>query len=104
MANQFGIVADGESRLRKALFEKFRAKYFEQLQSARDHWDRMKLERKIADEVKSELKRTSSSYSLWFRPSGIVTLAFRARHLRAVYLPSSQEKPGAGASRPESIR
>jgi hypothetical protein len=60
-----GIVADGAMRLRAAIEDEVKREYEPELAKAAGHWDKAKIELKIAKEVKKRLNRLASPYSLW---------------------------------------
>jgi len=69
-----GFVADGLQRLlrspwfrqkRAAIEEQVRAKYATELSATRGYWERAAIESKIAREIKQQVQRLGSPYSLW---------------------------------------
>jgi len=61
----FRIAVGGEERLRKATETRIRAKYERELGIAADNQRRAAIEEKIERELKKEMKRIASPYSLW---------------------------------------
>ena len=65
MKSALGIRADGEQRLRKAVEDQVRREHEAELAAATEHWQRIAIEDKIAQEVRARMKRFASPQSLW---------------------------------------
>jgi len=64
-SHQMGIAVGGEWRLRKATEARIRAKYQSELAAASDRQEKAAIERKMQQEIREEMKRIASPYSLW---------------------------------------
>ncbi len=62
---RFGIATGGEGRLWKATEARIRAKYERELSASSSRSQRAEIEAKIQRELKEEMKRIASPYSLW---------------------------------------
>ncbi len=60
-----GIAEGGGERLRKAIELRVRKRHERELAATKDHWRRIGLEVRIRKEVKDEMRRVASPYSLW---------------------------------------
>ena len=56
---------EGERRLLKATEDRIRAKYEGELAAATDKQHKAAIEEKIEKEIREEMKRIASPYSLW---------------------------------------
>ena len=61
----FGIATGGERRLRKAIEAQVRRGHQAELAAATNPSQKSAIERKIQQEIKEEMKRVASPYSLW---------------------------------------
>jgi hypothetical protein len=66
--HSLGIATGGERRLRKATEERIRAKHQAELSAITDSRQKAEIEDKIRRELKAEMKRIASPYSLWGAP------------------------------------
>ncbi len=65
MSTNLGISAGGRERLLEAIAKQVRLEFQQELASTTEHWARLCLEKKIADEVKRRTKDVASPQSLW---------------------------------------
>ncbi len=65
MRTSTGIATGGERRLRKAVEARIRAKHQADLAACSTEAQNVALEEQIQREIKEELKRVASPYSLW---------------------------------------
>ena len=63
--NRFGIAEGGEQRLCEAIEAQVRREHDAELSAVTDDSQRAAIEEKIQREVKDEMKRVASPYSLW---------------------------------------
>jgi hypothetical protein len=64
-SDHLGIATGGMRRLRQAIEAQVRAKYQDELSKCTNEQQKVTIREKIAREVKEEMKRVSSPYSLW---------------------------------------
>ncbi len=64
----FGIAVGGEIRLRQSVEAQVRARFERELAACTGELQRAEVERKIRHEVRAEMKRVASPYSLWSSP------------------------------------
>jgi hypothetical protein len=63
--NAFGIATGGEQRLRESIAVQVRRKHQDELSAATGQLQKSAIEKKIQREIKEQMKRVASPYSLW---------------------------------------